>query len=126
MIHYLRIPFDQSPSLKSGIAPIYLALFGFILFWFISKSKAVKAYYFKKYPTDTAWLRFIYMTKWLGFLCMGLFPLLFLLATEPQRSIGYYGLNFRSDTLLFSLLATVGLSLILLPLAAFSAKKPKN
>jgi membrane protease YdiL (CAAX protease family) len=126
MIHFLRIPFDQSPSLQSGVAPIYLALCGFMVFWFISKSEALKAYYFKKYPTDAAWLHFIFMTKWLGFFSMGVLPLLFLLATEPQRSIAYYGLNFRSDTLLFNVVATVGLSLILIPLAAFSAKRPKN
>jgi hypothetical protein len=89
MIHFLRIPFDQSPSLQSGVAPIYLALCGFMVFWFISKSEALKAYYFKKYPTDAAWLHFIFMTKWLGFFSMGVLPLLFLLAIEPQRSIAF-------------------------------------
>jgi membrane protease YdiL (CAAX protease family) len=126
MIQFLNIPFDQTPSLSGGIAPIYLALFGFVVFWFISKSPKIKAYFFQKHSYDTAWLRFIYMTKWVGFLSMGVLPLVFLLAIEPQRGLTYYGLNFRSDTLLFNILVTLGLSLILIPLAAFSAKKPKN
>ena len=83
-MHYLALPFDQTPSLAGGIAPIYLALIGFVCFWFVSKSERIKAYYFKKYTHDTAWLRLIYMTKWVGFLTMGLLPLLllFLLAIE--------------------------------------------
>ncbi|MFM7643296.1 MAG: lysostaphin resistance A-like protein [Sphingomonadales bacterium] len=126
MFTYLKLPFDQIPSLSGGIAPIYLALIGFVVFWFISKSEKIKAYYFSKYNHDTAWLRFIYMTKWVGFLSMGLFPLLFLLTTEPNRDLAYYGLNFRADTLLFNLVLCIALAAILIPLAAFSAKKPKN
>jgi membrane protease YdiL (CAAX protease family) len=125
-MHYLALPFDQTPSLAGGIAPIYLALIGFVCFWFVSKSERIKAYYFKKYTHDTAWLRFIYMTKWVGFLTMGLLPLLVLLLLNPSRNLAYYGLNFRSDTLLFNLVLTIGLAAILIPLAAFSAKKPKN
>ena len=125
MIHYLPLP-DQTPTLSGGIAPIYLALFGFIIFWFGSKSEQIKGRYFKRYDHDTAWLRFIYMTKWLGFFSMGLVPLLILLFLEPQRSIAYYGLNFRTDTLLFNLLVTLGLLALVIPLAIFSAKKEKN
>lgn len=125
-MHFLALPFDQIPSLAGGIAPIYLALIGFVCFWFISKSERVKAYYFEKYPHDTAWLRFIYMTKWVGFLTMGLLPLVILIILNPTRGLAYYGLNFRSDTLLFNAVITIGLSALLIPLAAFSAKKPKN
>jgi hypothetical protein len=57
-MHFLALPFDQTPSLTGGIAPIYLALIGFVCFWFISKSERIKTYYFKKYTHDTAWLRF--------------------------------------------------------------------
>ena len=126
MIQYLSIPFDQVPTLDGGIAPIYLALLGFVTFWFISKSEKIKAHYFNKYDSDTAWLKFIYMTKWVGLLSMGIFPLLILSITDAQRDLAYYGLNFRTDTLLFNLMVTIGLSAILIPLAVFSAKKPKN
>lgn len=125
-MHFLALPFDQIPSLTGGIAPIYLALVGFVCFWFISKSERVKAYYFKKYPHDTAWLRFIYMTKWVGFLTMGLLPLIVLFILNPTRDLAYYGLNFRSDTLLFNAVVTIGLAVILIPLVSFSAKKQKN
>jgi membrane protease YdiL (CAAX protease family) len=125
-MHFLALPFDQIPSLEGGIAPIYLALVGFVCFWFISKSERIKAYYFKKYSHDIAWLRFIYMTKWVGFLTMGLLPLMVLIILNPTRGLAYYGLNFRSDTLLFNIVVTIGLAALLIPLAAFSAKKPKN
>ncbi|MFM8595864.1 MAG: lysostaphin resistance A-like protein [Flavobacteriales bacterium] len=125
MIHYLALP-DQQPTLSGGIAPIYLALIGFVVFWFGSKSEKIKARYFARHDHDRAWLKFIYMTKWLGFFSMGIFPLLILLLLEPQRGLSYYGLNFRSDTLIFNLLVTTGLLLIVIPLAAFSAKKEKN
>jgi len=126
MFTFLTLPFDIKPSLKEGISPIYLALVGFVVFWFISKSERIKMKYFNKYDQDTAWLKFIFMTKWVGFFSMGLLPLLFLLITVPHRAIGYYGLNFRTDTLLFNLLMILLLGSILIPLANFSAKKPKN
>jgi membrane protease YdiL (CAAX protease family) len=125
MIHYLPLPFDQA-TLTGGIAPIYLALIGFVIFWFGSKSEKIKARYFARYDHDNAWLRFIYMTKWLGFFSMGVFPLLVLLFIEPKRGLAYYGLNFRTDTLLFNLLVIIGLLLLVIPLAAYSAKKEKN
>lgn len=126
MFTYLQLPLDQTPSLSGGIAPIYLALIGFVVFWFISKSEKIKAHYFIKYDHDKAWLRFIYMTKWVGFLSMGLLPLLILFIIEPNRGLAYYGLNFRTDTLLFNLVLCIVLAAILIPLASFSAKKPKN
>jgi membrane protease YdiL (CAAX protease family) len=66
------------------------------------------------------------MTKWVGFLTMGLLPLMVLIILNPTRGLAYYGLNFRSDTLLFNIVVTIGLAALLIPLAAFSAKKPKN
>jgi membrane protease YdiL (CAAX protease family) len=125
-MYYLALPIDQTPSFTDGIAPIYLALFGFICFWFISKSEPIKGFYFKKYTHDIAWLKFIYMTKWVGFISMGLLPLLILLFINPNRGLGYYGLNLRSDTLMFNLIVTIGMAAFLIPLVAYSARKPKN
>jgi membrane protease YdiL (CAAX protease family) len=126
MFNYLSLPFDAKPTLQGGILPIYLALTGFVIFWFISKSEKIKTGYFKRHDHDTAWLRFIYMTKWVGFFSMGLIPLLILLVVEPKHSLAYYGINLRTDTLFFNLVVTLGLLLLVVPLAAFSAKKEKN
>jgi membrane protease YdiL (CAAX protease family) len=49
-----------------------------------------------------------------------------LLFIEPKRGLAYYGLNFRTDTLLFNLLVIIGMLLLVIPLAAYSAKKEKN
>ncbi|MEN9699546.1 MAG: hypothetical protein RLZZ301_744 [Bacteroidota bacterium] len=126
LIHSLPIPWAKVGNLQHGVLPIYLALIGFIIFWFGSKSEKIKAYYFKKHNHDEAWLRFIFMTKWLGFFAMGLIPLLILCITDHSHSLSFYGLIPNTDTLLFSLLWTLGLSIIVIPLASFSAKKPKN
>ncbi|MFM7006987.1 MAG: lysostaphin resistance A-like protein [Flavobacteriales bacterium] len=126
MFNYLPLPFVLNPSLNGGVAPIYLALVGFMLFWFVSKSEKLKLRYFKKYQPDEAWLQFIFMTKWWGLITMGVFPIVVLNFLEPQRTLAYYGLNLRSDTLLFNGVAILALCIIVLPLAAFSAKKPKN
>jgi membrane protease YdiL (CAAX protease family) len=126
MLNYLPLPFEQTPSLKGGIAPIYLTLFGFILFWFVSKSDKLKQRYFEKYQDNEAWLQFIFMTKWWGLFTMGLLPLIILKFLEPQRALSYYGLNFRGDTLLFNGISILVLSLIVLPLVSYSAKKTKN
>ena len=66
------------------------------------------------------------MTKWVGFISMGLLPLLILLFINPNSGLGYYGLNLRSDTLMFNLIVTIGMAAFLIPLVAYSARKPKN
>jgi membrane protease YdiL (CAAX protease family) len=125
-MYTIPIDFHLDSNAAKAITAIFCTLIGFSTFWFLSKSAAIKAWFFKKYAHDLACRKHIFFTKYMGFLWMGILPLLTMLCLFPDDSLGYFGLNGRKDTLLFSLVWTLGLSILVIPMAYFSAKKPKN
>ncbi len=106
--------------------PVLLTIFSFILYWFTSKSEYLKTYFYKKYNFDRASVRHITFNRILGFVSMGIIPLIVCMIFLPEYSLSDFGLTFRTDTLLFSIMWSFILSLIVIPLAYISAKKPRN
>ena len=106
--------------------PILLTLVFFSIYWFTSKSKKIKAIFFNKYDHDQASLKHIFFTKCFGFFSMGIFPTILCLFYLPDITLEKLGLTFINETSLFSLLWILGLSVLIIPLVYFSAKKPKN
>jgi len=106
--------------------PILLTLVFFSIYWFTSKSDKIKAIFFNKYDHDQASLKHIFFTKYFGFFSMGIFPTIICLFYLPDITLEELGLTFINETSLFSLLWILGLSVLIIPLVYFSAKKPKN
>jgi membrane protease YdiL (CAAX protease family) len=106
--------------------PITLALLSFTLYWFIAHSEKIKSHFYSRYSFDTAAVKHIFFTKYIGFFSMGVLPFFVCLLYIPNASFTYFGLTFRSDTALFSLMWITILSVIVVPMAYFSAQKPKN
>lgn len=121
---------DVDLSWKAGdlvsFLPIILALIFFILYWFTAASPRVKSYFFDKYTFDEASFRHIFFTKIFGFLSMGVFPIILCLIFLKGFSLSDYGLVYIEQTTIYSILWTLGLSLLVIPLVHFSARKPKN
>src|SRR5690606_7569153 len=82
--------------------------------------------FYRKYDADTASVKHIFFTKYFGFLSMGVAPTIVCLICLPELTLADYGLTFIPETALFTLIWIVGLCALVIPLAAFSAKKPKN
>lgn len=124
----LSLPVDL--SLKEGdmavLLPVLLTTFCFIVFWFTSKSEKIKKRFHTKDLFDRASVRYFLFNKIFGFIVLGLIPLIICLAVLPGHKISYYGLSFRTDTLLLTLLTTAALAAVVFPMASFSARKPKN
>jgi membrane protease YdiL (CAAX protease family) len=126
MIHSL--PVDL--SLKKGdlytILPIALSLVCFVIYWFTALSGKIKDRFYRKSEFDKASANHIFFTKIFGFFMMGIIPLVVCLLSFPGFTLADVGLTYRSDTILLTILSTVGLSLVVFPIASFSARKPKN
>lgn len=108
------------------VLPIILTLIFFILYWFTANSSKIKKYYYSKYSFDMAAYKHIFFTKLFGFFSMGIVPIIICLILIEDYTLSEYGLTFVNETTLFSVLWTIGLSIIVVPLVYFSAKKPKN
>ncbi|MBK9192634.1 MAG: CPBP family intramembrane metalloprotease [Crocinitomicaceae bacterium] len=126
MYTYLQNNFSFSPRDLKITVPVLSALVFFIIYWFTAQSDRIKKIFYKKYDHDKASYRHILFTKYTGFITMGFFPALICILVIPDFSLESIGLYFNSSTWFFSLVWICALSLIVVPLAFFSAKNPKN
>ena len=121
---------DIDLSWKAGdlvsFLPIILALVFFIIYWFTAASPRVKKYFYDKYEFDEASYRHIFFTKLFGFVSMGVLPVSVCLIFLNGFSLSDYGLVYIEQTTLYSIIWTLGLSVLVIPLVHFSARKPKN
>ena len=122
----LLTDFSWYPGELNAILPILCVIVFFVAFWFTSKSERVKSYFYRKYVFDRASVRHITFNRLAGFVFMGVVPAVICLFLLPEYRLADYGLTFRADTLVYTLWWTAGLSLLVIPLAWVSAKKPKN
>tara|TARA_B110000003_G_scaffold42870_2_gene40288 strand:+ start:3811 stop:4569 length:759 start_codon:yes stop_codon:yes gene_type:complete len=106
--------------------PIVAALVCFVSYWFTSISRQFKARFQRHHAGDEAATRHIFAVKITGFLTMGVLPLAVCMAFIPEMGLADYGLTVIPATSLYSLAWTMGLCVLVVPLAAFSARKPKN
>lgn len=126
MFTTLDIDFSWETATLNSVLPILLSLVFFIVYWFIAQSEKIKASFYKKYSFDAASVKHIFFTKYIGFFSMGVVPSIVCLIFLPAYSLADYGLCIHPKTTLFSLFWIVVLCVLVVPLAYFSAKKPKN
>lgn len=96
--------------------PLMLTLVGFSVFWFISKSKKV----------NDGTVKNVLFSKYVGFVSMGVMPAIVSLWLLPEYSLADYGWTYNSETMGLSVVATLVLCVVTMPLAFYSSKKEKN
>jgi membrane protease YdiL (CAAX protease family) len=82
--------------------------------------------FFTNHSFNEASWKHVFFTKLVGFFAMGIIPTAICLIFLPEYTLADYGLTIIPDTTVFSLMWIVGLSILVIPLVIFSAKKPKN
>lgn len=126
----MNVKFSINPAWdKDTLAaclPMILALSSFVTYWFIAQSERIRERFYQKYDFDKASYRHIFFTKVSGFVLMGIFPLAFCLIFFPENNLAAYGLTFVRETTFFSFAWIFGLTLLVIPLTFFSARKEKN
>lgn len=126
MYTYLNNNFSFSERDLKITIPILSALVYFIIYWFIAQSVIIKKMFYLKFDHDRASYRHILFTKFTGLVVMGILPALTCIMMIPDFDLASIGLCFNSSTWFFSLVWISALSLIVVPIAYFSARKPKN
>jgi membrane protease YdiL (CAAX protease family) len=126
MYQTLDIDLSWKHSDLNSFLPIILSLVFFVIYWFTAQSGNIKQRFYSKYDFDQASVKHIFFTKYFGFLSMGVAPTIICLIFLPEYSVADYGLTIIPETTFFSLVWTLGLSALVIPLAYISGKKPKN
>lgn len=125
---YQYFDFDTTWTAETTrvFVPIVSALVFFVLYWFTAQSPKIKQRFYDKYDFDEASTKHIFFTKYFGFISMGILPTIVCLMMIPDLSLADYGLAIIPETTIFTLVWTLGLSAVIIPVASFSARKPKN
>jgi membrane protease YdiL (CAAX protease family) len=126
MIRLLEIDMSWKQSDIYSFLPILLSLLFFSVYWFIAKSEKIKRWFYSKSEFDKASVNHITFNRIVGFASMGIFPMAICLFFFRDYSLADYLFTWNSDTFLFTLLWTIGLSIVVIPIAFMSARKPQN
>jgi membrane protease YdiL (CAAX protease family) len=125
MFQTLDVDFSWESNDLMSFLPIVVSLVFFIMYWFTAQSPKIKKYFFDKYEFDQAALNHIFFTKIFGFVVMGIIPVM-ICVIFLDIPFAKYGLTIIPETTMYSLAWIVGLSVLVIPLVHFSAKKAKN
>jgi membrane protease YdiL (CAAX protease family) len=109
-----------------SIAPILIALFCFVTYWFIAQSKEIKKRFYTNVDFDKAATKHIVFNRYVGFFMMGIVSVVILKICIPTITLGEIGVTIYSESVWNTLYWIIGLSVVVTPIAYFSAKKPKN
>lgn len=118
-----NLTFAEQPGDFSTVLVIGLLTVGFVTYWFLAESPALRRRIEMKTQETEANVRWVVSQKLIGFFFLGVIPLTTVLMCLPY-SLAYYGLGF-SNTLI-SLTWVFGLACIIFPLNINAAKRPDN
>ncbi|MBW6491722.1 MAG: CPBP family intramembrane metalloprotease [Lentimicrobium sp.] len=126
MIQSLGIDLSWQKGDQETVVPIISAILFFIIYWFTAGSAKVRKYFYQKTDSDQASVNHITFNRIFGFITMGVLPALLFLLMVPDYSLANLGVNWIPETTMYSVLWTVGLWIVVIPLAYISAQKPEN
>ncbi len=126
MYQTLDVDLSWKANDMKSFLPVILSLVFFVIYWFTAQSEKIKARFYAKYNYDTASIKHIFFTKYFGFISMGVFPVIISLIILEGSTLADYGLTIIPETTFYTLVWTLGLTALVVPLAYISAKKPKN
>ena len=126
MYNYFEMNLDRMPVDVQVVIPILCVLVFFSAYWFIAKSEKIKSSFYKKYDFDNASANHIFFSKCVGFFFMGILSAIVCFLLIEGLTFADLGLTFYAETAFFSLIWSLGLCALVVPIAYFSAKKPKN
>jgi len=126
MIHRLALDLSWHDADIYSFLPIILSLVFFTIFWFTSKSEKIKLRFYKNTDPDKASVNHITFNRIVGFVAMGILPVSICLIYLPDYSFTDYGLKIIPETSGFTILWIFILTVLVVPIAYFSAKNPKN
>ena len=125
-MNYYEVDMTWTVEHTRVCVPILLALVFFVMYWFTAQSTKIKERYHKKYDSEKAYVKHIFFTKAFGFFSMGVVPAILCLLFIPDLTLSDLGFTIIPETTVFTLVWTIGLCALVIPLAFFSAKNPKN
>lgn len=126
MIQSAAFDFAWQKENITTVLPVSISVVTFIIYWFTTKSEKIKSFFFRKFNFDDASAYHITFLRIVGFLTMGFVSGILCLIFIPDYSLKDYGLYYNPETALPAALWSLGLMVIIIPVAFLGARKPAN
>jgi len=110
----------------AAVLPLGLITLCFLVYWFVSKSAAVRSFFYRRYDPDRASVVHITFNRMFGFLMLGIVPALACLAFLSGFTLTDNGLGYKTGSLLFTVGWIAGLSVPVVLTGYLNASKPAN
>jgi membrane protease YdiL (CAAX protease family) len=118
--------FTWQPNDINSCLPILLVVIFFSLYWYLAKSEKIKKWFHGNNDPDKASVKHITYSRIIGFISMGVFPLLLCLAFMPGAPVSAFGISIVPETALFTLTSVLILCALIVPVTWLSARKSSN
>lgn len=105
---------------------ILLATCAFIVFWFATHSENILRFLGKNCGEEALSFRHFLLSKFGGFIVLGIIPVCCMLLFFDDWKIADFGVVWNPSTAIQSMEWILILSVLVIPLVSFSARKPKN
>lgn len=112
-------------DIYSILIPIIAGLIAYSTYWLIRESDSLKKKLKERFGDEKASVQRILYSKYLGAICIGLFPYLVYMIFFPETTLSDLGLFFSKETRMTSILGILGMAAILIPLLIISSRSPK-
>jgi membrane protease YdiL (CAAX protease family) len=122
ILHH-TLPFNQQGPVSVAL-PVILTVVCYSLYWFTASSGRLRESFSGSPGSDRAGIIYIVLKRAAGFLLLGMVPVATCFFVFDGYSLADAGLSFNPEKSGFTLLTGLLLSLLIIPVISYSARKP--
>ena len=108
----------------SAILPVVLTILFFTMYWLVASSRRLKAKLYGAYEPLRANSLHVVLKRSAGFVLLGVLPVAVMVLLNDNFTLAGAGVRFNPETTRFTVISIILLSLLVIPIAFFSARKP--
>jgi membrane protease YdiL (CAAX protease family) len=97
----------------------------YTLYWLIASSKGLKKWFYTVFDQHTANVLHVVFRRVAGFIFLGLLPLAICILVLENYTLADAGIKFNPETTRFTLISIILLSLVIIPIVSFTARRAK-
>ena len=116
----------MSEPIKIALVSVGSGITGYIIYRLVLKSKRLQQIFETYFGSDRGKSLFILFTKYLGCLSIGGLPLLACFSFFPFKGLKDYGLWWNPETGMETLLWTLGICILVVPIVYITVKQPRH
>ncbi len=108
----------------STFLPVIMTIVFYSLYWLVKSSGKIKGMIYRRYEPISANIIHVIIKRSAGFFLLGIIPVALTLLLNKGYTLAEAGLVYNPETAGFSVISVILMSLLIIPVISFSARKP--